>query len=222
MAEGKGNKMLRILCLHGYRQNAKAFRERTGAFRKIIKNRADLVFIDAPNQVPPMENVEDQTPDQKGWWFSRQDDYFNATEQANCIKGYKDSLLVIEQTFREQGPFDGVLGFSQGAAMVALLCGEMQRNPDGPFQFKFAIMVASFISKSIEHQELFKEPITIPTLHVYGETDKVISGEMSEELLGSFREPTILQHKGGHFIPATSQQKKVYLEFLDKMKQSTS
>ena len=30
-----------------------------------------------------------------------------------------------------QGPFDGLLGFSQGAAMAALLCGIMQKQRTG-------------------------------------------------------------------------------------------
>jgi hypothetical protein len=41
--------------------------------------------------------------------------------------------------------------------------------------------------------------------------------EMSEELLQYFVNPTILQHTGGHFIPASSPQKKVYLEFFKAM-----
>ena len=30
------------------------FREKTGAFRKVIGKHADLVFITAPHEVPPM------------------------------------------------------------------------------------------------------------------------------------------------------------------------
>lgn len=41
--------------------------------------------------------------------------------------------------------------------------------------------------------------------------------EMSEDLLQYFEDPVILQHPGGHFIPAAGPQKKIYLEFLDKM-----
>lgn len=41
--------------------------------------------------------------------------------------------------------------------------------------------------------------------------------EMSEDLLQYFEDPVILQHPGGHFIPAGGPQKKIYLEFLDKM-----
>ena len=40
--------------------------------------------------------------DERGWWFSRPDDYFNAHDPSNCIKGYEDSLQTITQAFIEQ------------------------------------------------------------------------------------------------------------------------
>jgi hypothetical protein len=44
---------LRILCLHGYRQNGTIFREKTGSFRKLLKKHvAEFVYIDAPHLIP--------------------------------------------------------------------------------------------------------------------------------------------------------------------------
>lgn len=45
---------------------------------------------------------------------------------------------------------------------------------DGPIKFDFAILVASFKSNSQQHQYLYETKVTIPTLHVFGETDGVI------------------------------------------------
>ncbi len=47
---------LRILCIHGYRQNGSSFREKTGALRKILKKQVELVYISAPQQVPAIQN----------------------------------------------------------------------------------------------------------------------------------------------------------------------
>ena len=41
---------------------------------------------------------------------------------------------------------------------------------------------------------------------------------MSEDLLQYFSDPIILNHTGGHFIPASSAQKKTYIDFLESMK----
>ncbi|CAN0224244.1 unnamed protein product [Ectocarpus sp. 6 AP-2014] len=35
-------------------------------------------------------------------------------------KGLEDSLAFLRQVWDEQGPFDGLLGFSQGAAMASI------------------------------------------------------------------------------------------------------
>ncbi|KAK3580578.1 hypothetical protein CHS0354_002672 [Potamilus streckersoni] len=222
----KDGKLLKILCIHGYRQNAQAFRERTGAFRKIIKKHAELVFIDAPNRVPtlPSEDVHEEATgggsgDQLGWWFSHVNDYYHAQDYTDCCKGFQESLDTIKKTFHEQGPFDGILAFSQGAALLTVLCGMKEQDPDCPFQFDFAILVAGFKSRQSPHEKFYSIPITMPTLHVFGDTDKVIQKEMSEDLLQYFVNPKIIQHPGGHFIPASSPQKKIYLEFLNEMSQ---
>ena len=45
---------LKVLCLHGYRQNELMFREKLGAFRKMVGKRLEMTFITAPHLVPPM------------------------------------------------------------------------------------------------------------------------------------------------------------------------
>lgn len=72
----------------------------------------------------------------------------------------------------EHGPYDGLLGFSQGGAMLGLLCG-LQQQGKLPFSFRFAIFASAFRSRSSPHQSLYSEKITLPTLHVYGQQDKV-------------------------------------------------
>ena len=40
---------LKVLCLHGFTQNAEAFRARTGSVRKNLKSRIEFVFLDGPH-----------------------------------------------------------------------------------------------------------------------------------------------------------------------------
>lgn len=44
----------------------------------------------------------------------------------------------------------------------------------GCLDFKFAILVAGFKSRSAGHSVYYNAPITCPTLHVFGDTDRVI------------------------------------------------
>ena len=104
-------------------------------------------------------------------------------------------------------------------------------------------MVAGFVSRTLNHKGLFEKmlkddhmKVTIPTLHVLGDTDRytimsldycdycikifprrVIEKEMSEDLLQYFTNTDELRHAGGHFVPATGEEKKTFVSFFEKM-----
>lgn len=78
----------------------------------------------------------------------------------------------------------------------------------------FAILVSGFRSGSLAHRNYYENPITIPSLHIFGESDEIIPGEMSELLSSTFVEPEFLKHPGGHYFPATSQQKQDYIIYF--------
>jgi hypothetical protein len=67
---------LRILCLHGYLQNAEVFRSRIGSLRKGLKSRAEFFFVDAPYLVEAADDAEAAGSDDGGgsagagrsWW----------------------------------------------------------------------------------------------------------------------------------------------------------
>uniref|UniRef100_T1JI19 Serine hydrolase domain-containing protein n=1 Tax=Strigamia maritima TaxID=126957 RepID=T1JI19_STRMM len=203
------------------KQSADAFREKLGAFRKLTKSKAELTFVNAPFRVADENDAtQSPSPGARGWWFSRENDSFDALESSDVCKGYKQSLDFVCRFVDETGfKFDGLLGFSQGAAFVALLCVLAQRK-ELPFDFKFAIIIAGFKSRCSSHANMYGDTnVTIPTLHVFGENDKVIPKELSQDLARSFEKPTLLVHVGGHFLPVTGQQKSVYLTFLSNIKE---
>lgn len=47
---------LKILAIHGYRQNAEVFKNKTGSFRKILHKWAQFTYITAPHKVLVVEN----------------------------------------------------------------------------------------------------------------------------------------------------------------------
>lgn len=214
---------LRILCIHGYRQNGSSFREKTGALRKLLKKQVELVYMNAPHCVPQLsdanENGAGGEEDQRGWWFSdTQARSFNAGQQCQSSLGLEESVEAVKAAVKDLGPFDGILGFSQGAALVAMLCSLQQQNLEPHFLFRFAILVAGFQSACSEHQRFYNPsaPVLIPTLHVFGQEDRVIPDRMSRELLTAFQNPEVLTHPGGHFVPAASAHRQTYQEFLKR------
>ncbi|NXP04958.1 OVCA2 Esterase, partial [Thinocorus orbignyianus] len=208
---------LRLLGLHGYRQSGRRFHQRTGALRKALRGCAELVAVDAPHLVPGGGGEDDDGGDPpRGWWFSRPD-AFDAGEVAAAPAGLEESLSAVEAAMAEHGPFDGLLGFSQGAALAAMVCALRARG-DPRFPVAFAILVAGFASRAPAHAHFYRDPISLPTLHVVGDADAVIAAPLSRELAQHFVEPTVLTHTGGHFVPAAAPQKKVYLDFLDRFR----
>lgn len=68
--------------------------------------------------------------------------------------------------------------------------------------------MAGFVSRTLAHKEEFaalletdnKIKLPISSLHVFGDTDRVIEGEMSEELLAYFSSVETLRHSGKNIV----------------------
>lgn len=84
---------------------------------------------------------------------------------------------------------------------------------------RFCIMSSGFRSGSLAHLNYYEERISIPSLHIFGETDNVIPNHMSEELADIFEDPKILRHSGGHYFPSTTQQKEFYRNYFQDLLQ---
>lgn len=58
ITENSSNK-LKILALHGYRQNAETFKAKTGSFRKILQKFAEFTYVTAPHKVILVHDIND-------------------------------------------------------------------------------------------------------------------------------------------------------------------
>lgn len=233
--------MLRILCLHGYTQNAYIFRQRTGVLRKVLKSVAELVFINAPYTLEKPEGMEAFDSDAdipRTWW--------KTGEIVNGVAPYhgvQESIDYIFKIWKEQGPFDGILGFSQGAGMAGLLCAMWPTATSAPIPDpKFAILISGFIPRDPTLHHYYKSIVTMPSLHVIGKTDTIVSDERTLALLNAFAptsqdiisslpipttETIILQvgsatalfHPGGHFIPAAAPHRLMFKNFVSQFYQ---
>lgn len=184
--------------MHGYRQSAQVFKDKTGSLRKLLKKHAELVYISAPHVIPAPPPVQQQQQrddadetsselmagnndvitEQLGWYFSTSSLTFNSHDVTEFSSGLEESLEVVSRAFKEQGPFDGILGFSQGATLASILCDLLEKGALN-FTFKFAILVSGFKSRLSPHSNFFVVKKTIPTLHVIGETDRIVEkGEL--------------------------------------------
>lgn len=110
---------LRILALHGFASNAFQFSRRLGALRKACHDTTEWHFLNAPILVQPVsvtlgleardERVTEATPleeQPRAWW--------RADDETGEYVGWSGTLDYINEALEREGPFDGVLGFSQG------------------------------------------------------------------------------------------------------------
>jgi predicted esterase len=110
---------VRILCLHGYEQTGAQLRAKSGGLRRPVNAFAEFHFIDGP-QAADRRNAPPDGNDSGRGWFT-----FEALETGASphLEGLEASLAAVAAAVDGDGAgaFDGVLGFSQGAALVAAL-----------------------------------------------------------------------------------------------------
>ncbi|PNH05061.1 Rhodanese-like domain-containing protein 6 [Tetrabaena socialis] len=140
--------------------------------------------------------------------------YVDELQYSRQTEGWAESLAAVQRAVRERGPFDGVFGFSQGAAVAAALCALQQqqrqqeqeagRQQDGAaaaaggpeaqlqppeFGFRFALLASGFAPPLPHHRALLERlgPIDLPSLHVYGSggTEHVYGSGAAEHVYGS-------------------------------------
>lgn len=223
--------------MHGFRQNASSFKGRTASLAKKLKNIAELVFVDAPHELPFIyqpcladpncceSSSVPQSPlpppkscSKKFAWFiapnfseksdtdwKMADSPFDPLQYLQQTDGFDSSLAYLKNVFSQEGPFDGMLGFSQGAAMVASVCTR-QRLLKGQMNFRFVILCSGFALKLADYEQ---GSINYPSLHIFGNdegNDRQIDNHASRELASLFDDgcSVIIEHEFGHIIPTRS------------------
>lgn len=215
---------LRILCLHGYRGSADTLRTQMRSLLHGLESWVEFVHVDAPSL----------SSGDFGWWHAvpSQSSALGADlgvgKRAMHYEGWERTRDWAISVFEQQGPFAGVFGFSQGAALTALLVG--MRAPDGkvtpehPLSFDFAMMVGGFISNDPRHAQLYEstDSFALPSLHLIGRSDFVVATEASRALAARFKTPLVLEHDAGHIIASGSEVRIPVLKFLEDMARQSS
>ncbi|KAF8178089.1 serine hydrolase FSH [Mycena galopus ATCC 62051] len=219
-----------VLVLHGYTQNATIFSKRLGALRKECGKNVDFVFVDGPIILQPVDvfgstpealNAAEvtETNDARAWW--------KWDENKSEAFGLPESLGVIRDVLKTR-TFDGVLGFSQGAAFAALLTALLERPevyppflidgraPHPPFKFCVAVSGFKFRVGEPIADVIYETPFLTPTLHIIGRNDVVVTEERSYLLVNISANARVEEHDGGHFVPSKGNWRKFLAAyFLD-------
>ncbi|KAL4953241.1 serine hydrolase FSH [Aspergillus filifer] len=212
---------LKLLMLHGYTQSGPLFHAKSRALIKHITKAFPLHEIAAiyptgplrlnPSDIPgyePSQDTNEDTEIEAYGWYRRSN-----TAEPPLYVGLEDGLDSIAKVLGEEGPFDGVIGFSQGAAMaamvVSLLEGTARREAFAKFApssassegvegfpyppsfaklnhpaMKFALCYSGFRSPGDRYRAFYESPaIQTPILHVLGSLDAVVDESRSRSLV---------------------------------------
>uniref|UniRef100_A0A453AML3 EF-hand domain-containing protein n=1 Tax=Aegilops tauschii subsp. strangulata TaxID=200361 RepID=A0A453AML3_AEGTS len=188
-------KKLKVLCLHGFRTSGGFLKKQISKWHPSILQQFDTVFPDGQFPAGGKSDIEGIFPPPYFEWFQFDKDFTEYTNLEECIAYLCDYMV-------KNGPFDGLLGFSQGATLSALLIGYQAQgkalNDHPPIKFMVSVSGSKFRDPSI-CDVAYKDPIKAKSVHFIGEKDwlKV----PSEELASAFADPLIIRHPQGHTVP---------------------
>ena len=148
----------------------------------------------------------------------------------------------IARILEQDGPFDGVIGFSQGAAAAAMTASllepgrqeafaDAEKNAGGmafPPAFarvdhpplRFMVSYSGFASTFPGYAAFYKPLIATPSLHFLGTLDTVLEECWARALLESCQhrstgpDETLVVHPGGHSVPLGRRELLVVVEFV--------
>lgn len=206
--------------LHGFTQSGTLFRAKTGALQKAITKAFPLHSVSFsfptgplrlnPADVPGYTPTEDGNGDKDsdaieayGWWR-------RPSTNPPEYKGIENGLRTVANLMKEEGPFDGVIGFSQGAALTFTVASLLENGRKEVFNsvaaqgsaanfpesflpentgnqppLKFAIAYSGFKLADERWRALFDKslPVTTPVLHVLGTLDALVTEAMSKGMI---------------------------------------
>ncbi|KAI3391680.1 hypothetical protein diail_6959 [Diaporthe ilicicola] len=122
---------MKILCLHGVGSSGDILEQQMANLRRELDPSFELVFVDGPFECERGPGVPEY---RTGPFYSHTDGY--SPEHMAQAVGYLEDILEYD------GPFDGIFGFSQGAALT-LSYFYQQQAAGNPLRAKFACLFST-------------------------------------------------------------------------------
>lgn len=232
--------MAKLLCLPGFLQSGSIFAEKSSGLRKTLSKKFnyELNYIDPPVKIPsldkllfPLAATEEEAKEKwaeieknncnRCWWLPEGNDPY---------VGFNLSLDTVIEHIKVNGPYDGIVGFLQGAAMAAVVANSIEKLLPEHGSFRVAVMFSSFafvqpidpgddmadINNNITDLASYAEKVRIydgfqqyfspsvsPTkvISILGTQDFVVPQIRSKYLNSLYPEIQVMEHDGGHYVP---------------------
>ena len=207
------DRKLRIACFHGFGTNGDFMKLQMKHINKLLAPFADCVYLNGFNTVNKNfveEAVTNITKDASLYsWF----EYKSSTEKELVDITLKNVAILLD----EHGPFDGMIGFSQGGSMVNFLIllktlGLLKHQHLD--KIKFGILICGIMWRwKVIDPEL--KVIGFPTLHMVSKSDFCYRVSLNASV--KYVNPVVIHHGEGHKIPRLSQEDfNLVMRFIQK------
>ncbi|KAI4267937.1 MAG: hypothetical protein LQ337_008119 [Flavoplaca oasis] len=122
---------MRFLCLHGKGTSASIFQSQTASFRARLNKSFSFDFVDGFLPSPAAAGIDlFYPPPYYSFW------------NTFAIPDVRKAHAWLRDLLARDGPYDGVMCFSQGCSLIASFCLYHQaETPDEPLPFKIAIFI---------------------------------------------------------------------------------
>lgn len=202
----------KILALHGYAMNRDGLRAWLAPLEAALQDRAEFVYPQAAIEVPAAEvramldRYQMSLPETKigagqNWCWYRATD-----EKPPRYSGLAESLDQLQRFCDSRGPFDGVLGWSQGAAMAAMLAAAQQNGGGYDFGLRWLVLCGGFMPGAALVKPWFETPLAFPSLHVVGKKESEFMRRRAVQLRHAFVDSAWLETPLGHRMPVNLPQ----------------
>ncbi len=197
----------KVLCLHGYAMTKDWLAEWLAPLEVALSDRVSFIYLQGPIECPEDEVRAMVAQFQVAMPASRIGPglnwcWYRATNnKPPDYLGLGDTLSAIRQYCQRHGPIDGVLGWSQGAVLTAIMAAYQQNVPDYDFGFDWAVMCGGFLPGDPAIKSLFDSPLAIPSLHVVGKKESEFMLQRASRLHAAFQGGEWLETPAGHVMP---------------------
>ncbi|AMD22170.1 HGL170Wp [Eremothecium sinecaudum] len=213
----------RLLFLHGFLQNAKLFSEKSSGIRKLLKKaNIECNYMDGPIELQKSDlpfEIDDSKWQEieyaqinKAWCY-----HSNISRELNISK----AIASISKYIQENGPYDGIVGFSQGAAIAAIVTNRITELVPSHPPFKVFLSVSGYsytepdpenesqLRITEKYQQDFKptEGSNTKIIFIWGASDNSVPSVRSKYArdiyLHAYGEEQVksFEHQGGHMVP---------------------
>ncbi|KAB8271194.1 serine hydrolase FSH [Aspergillus minisclerotigenes] len=201
---------MRFLCLHGIGNNSQAsnmFEQQTAAIRYELGTQHTYDFVEGA--LPWESSIKNVTKtDESTFTFCDPEQPQSCRQAARDIEGY----------VKEEGPFDGIIGFSMGATMALSWLVNWyqtkQANGSDDAPFKVAVFFSN-ARQPYDHDALAMDRIAyldsaqmgkvidMPTAHIWGSADPQAEEAQRAVNFCDSERRSIFVHGKGHEIPSS-------------------